>query len=160
MPQVSREGRYRATLSAWKCDVSEKSGYVQFIATCQCVARYNADVKAEEQLEKPETITAFLMLEGKNGINQHQIDALKAALGWDGKDIDKLSEGPWDGREVSVSVEQDEYEGKTRLRVSWINPLGGLKPVTEDTKATIKSRWQALMTGTKPAPVAASTEGF
>lgn len=159
MPQVSREGRYRATLSAWKVDLS-KNGLLQFVATCQCTARYNADVKAEEQLEKPETITAFLMLEGKGEVNKFQVDALKAALGWDGEDINKLAEGPWDGREVSITVDADVYDGKSRLRVNWINPLGGLTPVTEDAKATIQSRWQSLKKGVKPAPVAAAKDEF
>lgn len=49
-------------------------------------------------------------------------------LGWTGEDMDELQNrgGGLDKNEVSIVVEHETYEGKTRAKVSWINRVGGV----------------------------------
>jgi hypothetical protein len=51
------------------------------------------------------------------------IKALRTC-GWTGIDVSDLS--GLDANEVQLIVEHEEYEGKKRARVRWINPVGGL----------------------------------
>jgi hypothetical protein len=56
-------------------------------------------------------------------------------LGWSSDDVSDLT-GVTDN-EVKVVLEEDTYDGKTRLRVKWINRLGGLAlktPMSADRK--------------------------
>jgi hypothetical protein len=62
------------------------------------------------------------------------IKALRA-LGWAGDDLSDLS--GIDTNEVELVVENEEYEGKVRPKVQFINALGGLgmkEPMPEDRK--------------------------
>lgn len=56
---------------------------------------------------------------------EHTLKALRAA-GWKGDDLSDLSSigGP-DAPEVDLVVENEEYEGKVRPRIRWVNPRGG-----------------------------------
>ncbi len=52
-------------------------------------------------------------------------------LGWQGDDLSDLT--GIDANEVSITMKEEEYEGKLALKVAWINPLGGVglkKPMT------------------------------
>jgi hypothetical protein len=57
---------------------------------------------------------------------EHTLRALRTA-GWRGDDLADLSSigGP-DAPEVDLVVENEEWEGKVRLKVRWVNPRGGL----------------------------------
>jgi len=55
------------------------------------------------------------------------IKTLTKAFGWDG-DIEALTaekSDPFSGKEVQVVCEEEEYEGQTRIKVRWLNPVGG-----------------------------------
>jgi hypothetical protein len=52
---------------------------------------------------------------------EYTIKALRT-MGWTGDDLADLSSIK--GAEVAVVVEHEEYEGKTRAKVRWINPVG------------------------------------
>lgn len=55
------------------------------------------------------------------------IKTLCKAFGWDG-DIESLTaekSDPFSAKQVQVVCEEEEYEGQTRIKVKWLNPLGG-----------------------------------
>lgn len=54
---------------------------------------------------------------------ERTLDSLRH-LGWAGDDLFNLD--GVDQNEVSIVVEEEEYDGKTRLKVQWVNAKGGL----------------------------------
>jgi hypothetical protein len=87
-------------------------------------------------------ITGYFYLEKRDGsLNTVTIDALKNALGWDGRDPFRLQEVDLSQRAVQVKLAFEEYGGKTRLKVQYLNPFGstGGGGVTKADDATRKS---------------------
>jgi hypothetical protein len=57
---------------------------------------------------------------------ERTIEALRFC-GWTGQDLSDLSEiGQDQNVEVNLVIEQEEYEGKVRAKVQWVNRAGGL----------------------------------
>ena len=107
-------------------------------------------------------VTGYFYLEKKDGdINAITIDALKAALGWDGRDPFWLQETDFSQHPVQVRLAFEEYQGKTRLKVQYLNPYGstgggGVTKADEATKTTIRNRLGSKLRATAgPAPAAA-----
>lgn len=80
-------------------------------------------------------------------------------MGWEGTDLSDGLPG-LDAKEVSITVEDEEYEGKVTAKVQWINKPGGVAVKTplvgDEAKAfgaAMKDRIRALdaAKGTKPA---------
>jgi len=70
-------------------------------------------------------ITAYFYLERKDGaLNTITIDALKASLGWDGRDPFWLQETDLSQHAVQLKLAFEEYGGKTRMKVQYLNPFG------------------------------------
>lgn len=62
-------------------------------------------------------------------------------LGWDGDDLSDLT--GLDRNEAQAVIEEDEYDGKLRLKVQWINAKGGLaiqKPMGDSEAASFAQR--------------------
>lgn len=77
--------------------------------------------RASENLD----ITGYFYLEKRDGtLNTAAIDSLKAALGWDGRDPFWLQETDLAEHPVQVKLGYEEYDGKTRLKVRFLNPYG------------------------------------
>jgi len=97
---------------------------------------------AAEQWE----ITGYFYMEKKDGsLNIITIDALKAALGWDGRDPFWLQETDLSDHPVQVKLGFEEYGGKTRIKVQFLNPFGstgggGVTKADDATRRTIANR--------------------
>ena len=91
-------------------------------------------------------ITGYFYLEKKDGsLNSITIDALKAALGWDGRDPFWLQETDLSQHSVQLKLAFEEYNGKTRLKVQYLNPFGstgtgGVTKADGAAKTTIRNR--------------------
>ena len=76
---------------------------------------------SDENLE----ITAYFYLEKRDGsLNTITLDSLKAALGWDGRDPFWLQDTDLSEHPVQLKLAFEEYNGKTRLKVQFLNPYG------------------------------------
>ncbi len=64
-------------------------------------------------------------------------------MGWKGDDISDLSMMP--GTQVSVVLENDSYNGKTRLKVKFVNPPGGGAILKEQMDANAAKSFAARM---------------
>ena len=99
-----------------------KNGFPQFEAALQAVEAYDEDEKVWVDWSDVEQkdITAFLVLFGKNGetLSNQQ---LKKVTGWDGLSFQGLSAMDLSGVGIQFRVEENTYEGKTTLQVSWID---------------------------------------
>lgn len=106
-------------------------------------------------------ITGYFYLEKKDGsLNTVTIDALKAALGWDGRDPFWLQETDLAEHAVQVKLGFEEYGGKTRIKVQYLNPFGstgggGVTKADDATRRTIGNRLGSklrALSGPAPAP--------
>lgn len=109
-------------------------------------------------------ICGYFYLEKKDGsLNTVTIDTLKDALGWDGRDPFWLQENDLSEHAVQVKLAVEEYNGKNRLKVQYLNPYGSSASggVTKADGATRKSisnrinsklRAMAVPAQGKPAP--------
>jgi hypothetical protein len=111
----------------------------------------------DEELE----ITGWFFLEKKDGsVNTMTVDALKAAFGWDGRDPFWLQDTDLSRKAVQVKLGFEEYGGKNRIKVQFINPYGsapsggvtkGGDDVRRSVGARLGSKLRALAGGA-PAP--------
>lgn len=91
-------------------------------------------------------ITGYFYLEKKDGsLNSITIDALKAALGWDGRDPFWLQETDLSGHAVQLKLALEEYNGKRRMKVQYLNPFGstgtgGVTKADGAAKTAIRNR--------------------
>ena len=91
-------------------------------------------------------ITGYFYLEKKDGsLNAITIDALKAALGWDGRDPFWLQETDLSQHAVQLKLAFEEFKGKTRMKVEYLNPFGstgggGVTKADGAAKTAIRNR--------------------
>ena len=91
-------------------------------------------------------ITGYFYLEKKDGsLNTVTIDSLKNALGWDGRDPFWLQETDLSEHPVQVKLTFEEYNGKTRIKVQYLNPygssgVGGVTKADGETRRSISNR--------------------
>ena len=88
----------------------------------------------------------FIRKDGKP--NDRGVETLRDVLGWDGNP-DSIENKTWQPPACQVVVKADEYDGKTRFRVEWINPLdhqgAGLKGANDSDVADLKARFGATL---------------
>lgn len=78
------------------------------------------------------------------GAAEFTIKALKF-LGFKEKSLSKL-DGANLENEVSVTLDYEEYDGKQRLRVQWINPIGMASgPISEGEKKALCKQFDSLL---------------
>ena len=92
-------------------------------------------------------ITGYHILEKKDrSLNESTIEALKTALGWDGRDpfwlqdsAETLSQQP-----VQVKLAMEEYNGQQSLKVAFLNPygsrIGGVPKADDDFRRSVSNR--------------------
>lgn len=103
-------------------------------------ARATSGILGETQGGKPEVAIAFSILTpgaSHSSLTWHgyfteatearTIESLRIA-GWRGDDLSQFADGydfPAEAPEVELVVEDEEYEGKVRTKVQWVNRAGG-----------------------------------
>ena len=111
-------------------------------------------------------VTGYFYLEKKDGqVNTVAVDALRTALGWNTDDPAWIQQTDLSGVPVQVKLANEEYNGKTKVKVQFLNPYGstagGVPKGDEKTHQNIRTRLgaklRAYMGGTpapapKPAP--------
>ena len=146
MGKITEPGRYNVRPVEWSIKVEE--------GKCpQFVVAFVTD--------EGETITGFFTLLNKdNTPNVINLKALHKALGWDGNSFDGLENGDWSQAICSIVVEEDEYDGKTSLKVRYLNPKGGMKAPVEAIRSLDAKYGSAIRNalGVEPASPAAKHE--
>lgn len=158
MPLLEVEDRTNFLASVSRSAVNETGP--NNLITCIIEFDIIRDLTHGTETEEGTYITAFQYLQKRDGnINTFTIDALKDAFGWDGVDVDFLNN--LDDMEAEITVDAEEYDGKIRSKVQFINRPGGnrraVEPADESTmkniKNTIGAKLRAYSGGTpKPKP--------
>lgn len=165
--RISEPGRYTGFPMDKSFD-KDKNGYIYFVCLIACDGVLVDG--SLQPMEPRKTVVARIMLKGKNGVNQKQLEAIQGAFNWDGKSVKALLDANHSATRVNAVVEIDtDAQGNTRfnqqtgeayLRVAWINRPGGLKKNVEVIDS-IDSEWTAIMAGnppSRPAAVAAPAQ--
>ena len=106
------------------------------------------------------SITGYFYIEKRDrSLNPMTIDALKAALCWDGVDLFWLQDTDLSEHAVQVRLGFEEYQGKNRIKVQFLNPYGsspsGVTKADDATRRSINNRLGAKLravAGGTPAP--------
>lgn len=148
MPNVERAGKYSGYLKSWRVERTKASNVPQFVAQCECHAVWDGVARKEVPISPPQHITAFLPLIKKDKTaNLSQIDALKDALGWDGKSFTSLNNGDYAAKPMNFTVDESDYNGKTTLKVGWINAPFAPKETSADDLAAMDAEFGAVLAG-------------
>lgn len=74
-------------------------------------------------------------------------DTLDEAFGreWDIKSLD-AGISPFVGQKCRITIEAEEYNGESRLKIKWLNPHSAPEPLEQDRLATLNERILAART--------------
>jgi hypothetical protein len=161
MAAVNRPGRFRAKVLDKGVPETGPNSLLtfvpRFLLTQECVEGEWRDIAAEGM-----EITAYVYLEKRDHtINEKQIENLRQAFGWDGRDAYWLEDNPLP--DCQVTIDWDEYQGTRRLRVQWINThdseAAGVKHSADDERKRVRTRLGAklrALAGGSPAATPAA----
>ena len=156
-----REGRFKSTIL--EHGVSETGP--NKLATFVCRFQLSQELIGDdwEPVDQDFDITGYFYLEKRDGaLNTITIDNLKTAFGWDGRDPFWLQDADLSQLIVQVKLAYDTYDGKTRLKVQYVNAENATPtsvPIADDTTrrsigTRLGSKFRANAGGTPtPAPM-------
>lgn len=154
----NREGRFKASIGEHGVAETGPNNLATFVCEFHLVQELaNGEwIPVDEDL----SISGYFYLEKKDGsLNTVTIDQLKDAFGWDGRDPFWLQDTDFTDHVVQVKLVFEEYGGKTRIKVQYVNPedwAGGGVPTADDSmRRSIAGRLGAKLranAGGSPAP--------
>jgi hypothetical protein len=123
---LKQEGTFRAVPLTW--GLTEKGGDsrsvgvgIEFLVDY----KWNAETEQWEDWRAGNfAITGYFYVVGKEGnLNDMAINQLRKSLGWDSGLEELVAEtAPWNDRPVNITCAFEEYNGKSSLKVKWLNP--------------------------------------
>lgn len=95
--------------------------------------------------------------EGADKTSLMNYEQVKLATGWEGTEFDSFGNGFFVGKKVLFRVDEDTYDGKTSLKVNWIDaadapPQRQLKSLDASAIKLLNSKLVITKTAAKPAP--------
>ncbi|MCE5280305.1 MAG: hypothetical protein ABFD92_07685 [Planctomycetaceae bacterium] len=157
----NREGLF----NAYPLDIGITQSGPNNLLTCSILLRLYEELSNGSWIDcsaEGMEITGYFYLEKKDGaLNTTAIDSLKASLGWDGRDPFWMQDNAENLREkpVQVKLGAEQYNGKTRIKVQFLNPHGssaaGVSKGDDVLRRTINTRLGARLraqAGGTPAP--------
>ena len=167
--QLDRPGTFRGLPLDW--GVSEtRNKYPQFVSKIKAMEFYDETGELTENKEPgwvawdyDMEITAFLCLyTQKDGqwVELMSVDQCKKALGWDGLSFETLANGNYAETMILFRVESENYEGKDRLKVQWIdkadaNPIRQLPKYDATKLKGLSEKFAGVLKGAAPSPAKA-----
>lgn len=130
----------QVTITDAALTTTKKSGTEQ-------VALYGQTVDGEK-------LTAYLFLTEKT---QERTIKTLLGLGWDGEDYEGFR--GLKGKPAEFECEDEEYEGKTRERVKWVNVPGAsmAKPLDKGARLSVQERLRGVVLAAKQATTNGAT---
>ena len=142
----NREGLF----NAYPIDVGVDETGPNKLATCIINFRLYEELQSSGEWEDCSDanfeVTGYFYLEKKDGsLNTITLDSVKSALGWDGRDPFWLQDTDLSHHAVQLKLAFEEYNGKTRLKVQYLNPYGstgsgGVTKAEGAAKTAIRNR--------------------
>ena len=121
MSLISNAGTYRGVATASGVALST-GGFPQFVANISALEAYDFDEKEwVDWCGQDEEITTYQVLFGGNGKPTLSAKQLQKVLGWSGQSFQELNDANYEAVPFQFRVEENEYNGKVTLQVSWID---------------------------------------
>lgn len=147
-------GRYIATPVEWTVGNS-KNNLPQFVCRFG-ISQFNDGTEwidvSGQNLEITGYFNLVYMKDGQQTLNQINIDQIKAALAWDGTSFGKLAELDWSGIEVQLYLQEEEYNGKSSMRIKYLNPRdyegGGFQKADPQEIQSLDAKYGAMLRAT------------
>jgi len=122
MSLISKTGTYRGDIIDSGL-AATKNGYPQFIISLRGLEYYDNDTAQWvdwSEVEESE-ITAYLVLFGSDETPTLNCKQLQKTIGWDGVSFTSLLKLDLSTVKIQFRIETNIYEGKTSLKVNWID---------------------------------------
>lgn len=153
----NREGRFKATIMEHGVSETGPNNLATFVCKFQLIQELGNGQwnPVDEDLD----ITGYFYLEKRDGsLNTVTIEALKSAFGWDGRDPLWLQDSDFSGDRhvVQVKLAFEQYQGKTRLKVQYIDAEdstgrpGGVPRADDNTRRALANRLGAKLRANAP----------
>ena len=164
MGQIDRIATFRGYPVDSGVSETKKSGLPQWVASLKAVEIYDEDTEQWVDWSKYEEteITGYFVLFDKSGKPTLTCQQVSKAVNWDGVSVLELGTTNYSKTLVQFRVEENTYEGNTRLQVSWIDhadaePGRSITKLEPDALKKIDAKYAAalrkLSGGPKPKSV-------
>lgn len=143
---LEHEGVFKATPTAWGLQDSQNTQSVALVVTFKVLEKFEGGAWEDWRAYEDQEITGYFYIIKKDGaVNAATVENLVKSIGWDGN-LD-LSGGPQD-IVCQITTANEEYNGKTRLKVQWLNPgdyTPGIKSVDPAKASDLQRRYGSQM---------------
>ena len=121
MSLIDRAGTFKGNITS-SAIAASSGGYPQFVAGLEATEFFDSEDGWLDwsQYEEKE-ITGYFVLFGKDGKPFKNCGQLMKALGWSGRELNDLNTTDYSEIPVQFRVEENTYQGNTRLQVAWID---------------------------------------
>jgi hypothetical protein len=171
MQVIDRAGTFRGFIVEHGVSETPK-GYPQFVGVLKATEFYdetgeltgNGEPGYIDWAPYDQSITSYLVLYTKGADGQwaelRNAEQIKKALGWDGLTFESLAAGKYDEKTILFRVEEHEYNGKTSLKVNWIdaadaNPTKTLAKYDAGKLAGLTAKMGSVLVAKATAPTPA-----
>lgn len=142
--QLNAAGLFRATVQS-KTVVESKNKLCGVACVFSCYEQ--KDVEGWVEIE-PMEITGYFYIEKKDGsLNEINLDQLKNAFGWDGRDVFELQDMEFT-EPVQIQTEFETYDGVERLKVKWLysgDSTPGVQKLDDAARKSVQNRLGAKL---------------
>jgi hypothetical protein len=158
-----RKGTFLATPTEWAVNNS-KNNLPQFVCKFGLDAEHDkGDGQYYDCAAELLEVTGYFNLiyndrdSGQAVRNEINIKQLEAALGWTDRNMQTLNDSDWSHTQVQLVLEEDEYNGKTSIKVKYLNNKdyqggGGIDKADPESLKKMSQAFGALLkAGNAPA---------
>lgn len=140
MPEVDRAGHFQAEIIDYGLKDAE-SGAVAVGLKVKLLAEWNQDAEQWDDWTQydVDAIGDVYVVKKDGKLNEGQVKSLVQFAGWDGS-LESIAERSWQPTKCQVQIEADEYKGKTRFRVGFINEFGRKPGPSINTVDNVKAK--------------------
>jgi hypothetical protein len=147
MIALDRDGIFKAIPQSWairKNDQTQSVGIsIEFLITAQLEG---SEWTPWAGYADHSVWGTFYVVKKDGTVNQSAVEQLAQSLGWNG-DLRAITLGP-PATEVQITVKEEIYDGKSRLKATWINP-GDYSPqpsgASQEDMTKLQTRYGSLL---------------
>lgn len=139
--RLEQEGTFRAVATAWSLGKPKEGSQavpvvIDFTVTAKLDDDGDSRVWTDWSGYEDQTIEGRFYVVGKDGApNAANVERLARCLGWT---PDALDSAP-PGTVVQIEVKADEYNGRTTLKVQWLNPADYVPTAPTQSPAEVRA---------------------
>ena len=149
MPQLDREGRFKAAPIDWM--VKQVNDRPMFQVTYKILSHHvNGEWEDWSSYDDYVIEAPYWLFKTDGSVNKFAQDSLKECFGWSGTSLADLDQGHWSDVVVQIVCDWDTYKNQQRLVVKFTNP-GDSQPQTKLAPEKLKAMdrtWGAKLLAT------------